>query len=296
MISILIPVYNFNVHELVHELRAQLLQSAVPFEIICMDDHSNILYDHHQLEQLSGIRYIALTKNIGRAAIRNKLARHASYDHLLFLDCDGSIQNGFIATYLEAIKSYPNAVICGGRNYSDNKPDKELLLHWTIGKHREEISANQRKKAAYQSFMTNNFVVPRSLLIEIGFNENIKEYGHEDSLFGFELQNFGAEILHIDNPAQHIDLEPAQRILNKTSKAVQNLWSLSNDYPMLYNIKLLHIFDKIRRYKLSFLITLADLICSKSLIKNLLSNKPSLFAFDLFKLILLKRISKAEPH
>lgn len=296
MISILIPIFNFNVHDLVHELRAQLLESAVPFEIICMDDHSNISFDHELLEQLSGIKYIALTQNIGRAAIRNKLAKYASYDHLLFLDCDGTIEKDFITTYLEAIKSSPDAVICGGRNYSEIKPDKKRLLHWTIGKQREEISANLRKKAPYQSFMTNNFVVPKSTLIEIGFNESIKDYGHEDSLFGFKLQSCGIEIHHIDNPAQHIDLEPAQTILNKTNKAVQNLWYLSKDFPMLYNIKLLRIFEKIRRFKLTFLITLADLIFSKGLIKNLLSNKPSLYVFDLYKLILLKRISDAEPH
>ncbi len=42
MLSILIPVYNFDVRKLVHQLHEQGLLLEIPFEIICVDDASFI--------------------------------------------------------------------------------------------------------------------------------------------------------------------------------------------------------------------------------------------------------------
>ena len=42
MISVLIPTYNYNVNNLVNNVHKQLVISHIPFEIICLDDCSNI--------------------------------------------------------------------------------------------------------------------------------------------------------------------------------------------------------------------------------------------------------------
>jgi hypothetical protein len=47
MLSICIPVYNFDVRALVYELQGQAVRCDVPFEVILMDDAfsiSNILH------------------------------------------------------------------------------------------------------------------------------------------------------------------------------------------------------------------------------------------------------------
>ena len=41
MLSILIPVYNYNVVPLVLELHKQCLECEIDFEIFCQDDESN---------------------------------------------------------------------------------------------------------------------------------------------------------------------------------------------------------------------------------------------------------------
>ena len=41
MLSILIPIYNYNSYPLVQELHKQCLESDIDFEILCQDDASN---------------------------------------------------------------------------------------------------------------------------------------------------------------------------------------------------------------------------------------------------------------
>ena len=44
MLSILIPIYNFAVKELVNELSSQAQDLNIPFEILCVDDTSKAIY------------------------------------------------------------------------------------------------------------------------------------------------------------------------------------------------------------------------------------------------------------
>jgi glycosyltransferase involved in cell wall biosynthesis len=41
MLSILIPIYNYNAYPLVKELHSQCLEATIDFEIFCIDDASN---------------------------------------------------------------------------------------------------------------------------------------------------------------------------------------------------------------------------------------------------------------
>ncbi|MBK9012976.1 MAG: hypothetical protein IPM82_02230 [Saprospiraceae bacterium] len=66
--------------------------------------------------------------------------------------------------------------------------------------------------------MTNNFLIPRQLFLEIQFDETLRQYGHEDTLFGMELARRQVPIVHIDNPLEHIGLEPVDVFLRKTEQ------------------------------------------------------------------------------
>ena len=90
MLSILIPIYNFAVKELVNELSSQAQDLNIAFEILCVDDTSKATYIklNDGLEKIKGVNYQLNKKNIGRSAIRNLLTDKAQYDYLLFLDCD----------------------------------------------------------------------------------------------------------------------------------------------------------------------------------------------------------------
>ena len=95
MISILIPIYNFAVKELVSELSRQAQELNLDFEILCIDDNSKSKYIklNKDIEKIYGVNYKLNKKNIGRSAIRNVLTKQSKYDYLLFLDCDVQIKD-----------------------------------------------------------------------------------------------------------------------------------------------------------------------------------------------------------
>jgi cellulose synthase/poly-beta-1,6-N-acetylglucosamine synthase-like glycosyltransferase len=165
-----------------------------------------------------------LTQNVGRARIRNLFTQYARYNYLLFLDCDSLIDKpDFLETYLRYITAEQSEVICGGRRYPDRCPGRQMRLSWRYGRERESKSATQRNRQPNHSFTTNNFVIKKSLLQQIPFDERITAYGHEDTLLGFLLDQQHITIQHIDNETVNNDIETNAHFLTKSETAIQNL-------------------------------------------------------------------------
>ena len=258
MLSILIPVYNFDIRDLVKTLRTQLKDSNISFEILCYDDCSSNVFLKNVNEQISileNVQYIKLPANIGRSKIRNLLACDAKYSYLLFMDCDSKITSeNFIRNYLSHCKE--NLVIFGGRCYDPSPPKDSKYFRWYYGIKKEQKTAFERQKNPYYSFMSNNFLITRSLFLTIKFEENIKEYGHEDTLFGYQLYLKNIPIDHIDNALEHIGLEPANIFLQKSKQAVDSLYfiihSKISDRKFYHSVTLLNYYllvDKLRLKK-----------------------------------------------
>ncbi len=288
MLSVLIPIYNFDVRQFVKELHKQAENENINFEIILADDASDLHYDkiNSELSILSKVKYIRLDKNIGRSRIRNFLAEQAKYDYLLFADCDSEIPaSEFTANYIKNVNRNTE-VICGGRTYKTKAPEnKEKYFRWYYGKKREVTKAEKRNTKPYASFMTNNYLIKKTLHKEILFDENLTQYGHEDTLFGIELKRKNIKIKHIDNPLTHIGLENFDTFIEKTKNGIKNLIFITEnyDYPELYEeIKLLRIARKLRF--LDSVIIFAYKLFEKIIPKNLKSKKPLLFLFDFYKL------------
>ena len=71
-LSICVPVFNFDVTELVKKLDKQAGLLSVPFEIVCIDDCSDEKFIKINKEICSKYgKYIELKENIGRSKIRN---------------------------------------------------------------------------------------------------------------------------------------------------------------------------------------------------------------------------------
>lgn len=290
MLSILIPVYNFDIRTLVSKLHQQAEKLQLVFEILVVDDASNTaqrLPNEVFCASLSHARYVGLQQNIGRASIRNHLTQLAQYEYLLFMDCDSMpISSYFLANYID--KVHPNKLLYGGRVYCKEKPtDIDLILHWSYGVQREVVNATKRNQQPYQSFMTNNFLIPKSIALQYPFDASIKQYGHEDTLFGIELKNGGVIIQHIDNPLEHIDIETTRAFLNKTEKALENLAVLQEKYALRGHIKLLDFYYTSKCWKLIGLIMLIGSILNPLIKKNLYSKRPNLRLFDFYRLYVL---------
>jgi glycosyltransferase involved in cell wall biosynthesis len=291
MLSILIPIYNFSIVELVREIHRQAIGSGVIFEILCVDDGSGLSYreENRIVSQWKNVRYEELTENTGRARIRNRMSRMARFPWLLFLDCDSRIvRRDYIISYIARCEK--EAVICGGRTYADERPENPAYyLRWYYGRRREQKSAASRSHRPWNSFMTNNFAIARSIFDRVSFDESIDKYGHEDTFFGFELRRTGIPIIHIDNPLVHEGLETNAEFIEKTGEGVHNLTMLMHrktEYrkEMIAGIKLIRHFSWLKRFHLMRLYDHIFNRIKKQMHANLMGRNPSLLLFDMYKL------------
>src|SRR6185437_6589587 len=189
-LSILIPTYNYDIRKLVHQLHEQLVQLGTPTEILCYDDASpdtSFKILNREISKLTNLTYVELKQNLGRAAIRNKLALDAKYNKLLFIDCDSELTSpSFLENYIKQLGNY--LALVGGTVYRETNSNPDYSLRWTYGKAREQLAAAERNKAPYESLTLNNFFIDRDTFLAIKLDETIEGYGHEDTKFGYTLK------------------------------------------------------------------------------------------------------------
>jgi hypothetical protein len=292
MISLLIPIYNFDVRGFVSALQSECQAGNFEFEILCVDDVSDEAHKviNREIAALQGVIYKELDQKMGRAAIRNLLAAAARFPLLLFMDCDAKVKTGdFVWQYLAA--SDGHSVICGGRSYEELPPkNKNLLLHWKYGRAKEQKSAFERSRNPWFGFMSNSFLIPAAIFQQVKFDEKFQHYGHEDTMFGLELRKKGIPVVHIDNPLDHIGLERAEVFLEKTRQGLDNL-KIIEKFDSQGQTRLLKLWKWCRLTRLSFLLKLFFAATGSALLRNLQSEAPSLALFDLYKIGYFSAIS-----
>ncbi|MCL1867923.1 MAG: glycosyltransferase [Paludibacter sp.] len=293
MLSILIPTYNYDIRKLVNDLHNQANALGIDFEIVVMEDGSQkYLCENKTVGNLTFVKYHALSENIGRASIRNRLADSAIYSCLLFLDCDVEIcRSNFLECYLKLF--HENCVISGGRIY-ENKVEKQYSLIAKYGKTHEQFTdKNLKIRKKYTVLTTPNFLIDKNIFKKVRFDETIKQYGHEDTVFGIELQRQNIDIMMIDNPVCHIGLDDNTAFLKKTELALQTLLNIykSGNYPELQQIsKILSFYLKIKKLHLNKIISLNYKTFKPLITKNLTSKNPSMLLFDFYKLGFLTKL------
>jgi glycosyltransferase involved in cell wall biosynthesis len=289
MISICIPIYNVNVTTLVEGLLAQANSLNVPFEIILIDDSSYPEFTNENMKlKAPNLTYLGLHENIGRARIRNMFISTAHYNHLLFLDCDSQlVSDMFLRSYIVQIDK-GEKIVCGGRVYTEKAPSSDKLLHWKYGKDKESKAASVRMANPYRSFMTNNFLIEKKVLEKVPFDERISGYGHEDTLFGYQLQKQGIPIKHIDNPILHAELQTNTEFLEKSENAISNLKDIlsyvNNDKVFIKDVTLLKYFTSLKKMGLLFLVKLPFSLTRSMLKSRLSKGMASMALFDFYKL------------
>lgn len=324
MLSILIPTYNYACAHLVCELQKQCeeVQASLQgfeYEIIVADDGST---DYASVEKNAAIEYLPncsyeiRDENVGRARIRNWLVNKARYDWVLIIDCDAEvISDDFVLRYWKAAQGATQTNgQCNAQEPAQAKNDAQsasalcfeskpiiiggLSTPTTAAagcelRHRYELAAESirtleaRRANPAQFFSTFNFLCPRSVLLEIPFDERCTEYGYEDALFGIEAERRGCRIEHIDNPLLHIGINDNASFLANSEAALRTLKHLGS--PMTDRAR---VANAARRFTKSALrrATLRPLLIilykmSKPLVrKNLLSPHPSLKLFAFYKL------------
>jgi hypothetical protein len=273
----------------VNDLHRQAIKCGQPFEILLMDDASQDEYRRkNSAIKLPYLRYIQLTENAGRSKIRNRLCDAAQYPYLIFIDCDSAVYSAdYIANYIPFFK--PDIVCYGGCIYNDKMPDEKKYLRWKYGKKRESLPVWQREKEPNFSFKSGNFLIYKNLLKKNPFNEDLSEYGHEDTFLGIQLLGEGIFIQQIDNPLIHLGLEDSEIFIAKTEKALVNLkiidGILQKKYPeYVKHSRLVRIERNLKKLRLNSLVAFIVNVFKPIIKKNLLGKHPSILLFDVYKL------------
>lgn len=286
MLSILITIYNYNLYSLVEELRKQCLACNIDFEILTQDDASNSNHnaDNEKINDLSNCSFISLEKNVGLRENKNLLAKKAKFPWLLILDGDCKIDNPhFIKNYLDSIENYDG--VYGGRIHPEKTFSPEQSLRWKYGKFMEDQTVEQRNKSPYRSFLFNNSLIRKEIFNQIKFDNDLQNYGHDDTLFSFELKKINARLKHIKNPVIHDDIDTNLIFYNKTKNSIENLYHLyGNQRIALNHSKMLILIERLRRFYLLKPIALLYQVLKKPIEKNLTGNHPKLFWFNVFRL------------
>ena len=287
MISILIPVYNVYVTDLVRSLDKQLSLIDTNGEIIVLDDASLPDYKKQNeiIAELPSVTYQYLPQNIGRLKIREKLAALAKNEWFLFIDGDSQIINDdFVSSYVNAIPNNKQ-VIKGGRIYQSKPPeDCSLRLHWKYGSDRENTLNNRA------GFMTNNFLIPKEVFTQIHLPIELNQYGHEDTAIGIELKRMNYQVSSINNPVLHAQLETSEAFLKKSEQALHNIPLIVETYgsdEVAKHIKIYKWYLIIQQLGIGGIIEKVYYLLQTRIQRNLTSCHPSLFYFDFYRLIYL---------
>lgn len=289
-LSVCIPVYNFDVRELVFDLKKEIKENLIDAEIILIDDASDEKFRTINKELQSEVKsFILLEKNIGRSKIRNLFLQHAEGDYLLFLDCDAKIESSdFLSNYLNEINQDNRVEVIYGNFKISPMYSKSLRNKYSA--EREIFPGN--KSTDFSVFKTVNFVIKKEVFRKFPFHEELIHYGYEDYVFAKKMELAKVKFSAINNPVIHIDETTNDVFLDKTKTAIDSLYQLSQNFENLIYIKDIKVFfiaQKLNKNNLSTLFLFFYSVLEKNLIKNLLSNKPNLRSLDFFKLGLLLR-------
>lgn len=294
MLSVLIPVFNWDISYLVKDVHQQCALLGIEFEIIALDDcstHKSIQSKNSEI-QLPHFTYIIGEKNVGNAEARNQLARKAKFDHLLFLDCDVlPVRDEFIKRYLEFLGE--SKVICGGIVYEDIV-DSKYSLRWKFGRKHEVVTPMEAQQNPYLNIRGCNFFIPKCLFLAHPFTTLKASYGYVDTFFALSLQKAGVEAVHIDNPVYHLGLEENSVYIQKFHKSIINAKWLIEAHPELSDhLRLVTFYKKIKKFGLDKLVKVGFKLFEKPILNNLHSANPSLFLFQVYKLGYLCALKEA---
>jgi glycosyltransferase involved in cell wall biosynthesis len=300
MISVCLPVFNFDITELTEELLRQARECNIDMELLVFDDFSISYYKKRNatIAVNDHVSYLEFDQNLGRSKIRNRLADFAKGKWLLFMDCDMVPESPyFLQNYNNAITRA--SVICGGIGYGPMPFKNELMLRWKYGVKRDSKNAARRQISPYASFLSGNFMIKRDVFHQIRFNEEMSGYGHEDTLFGLDLKLHNVPIYHIDNPCIHLGIEPCFEYLAKSEQGIVNLVRLLRIVPhqkkdLQRNIRLLKYYRFFKAFGLAYPLRWFFRVFNPIIRRVLCSTKPSLVLFDLYKLGLMAQIFKKQ--
>ena len=235
-LSVLTPFLRDDPSGLLRALDRQAPVLSGQVEIVILDDGSadDALADRVS-ETVQALRrparFVRLMSNEGRSKGRNRLAGHARAQDLLFLDSDMLPDSpDFLANYLDLIATQDPAVAFGGFSVDQASDAPELALHKAMAAKSDCLPAAQRRLQPEKTVFTSNLLIRRDVFEAEAFDESFSGWGWEDVEWAARVARKYA-IVHIDNTATHLGLDPASTLIAKYQQAVANFGRLARMHP-----------------------------------------------------------------
>lgn len=291
-LSVCIPVYNFDVRNLVEDLNREINKKELDAEIILIDDASDETFTNINKDLLDKVQsFIFLDKNVGRSKIRNLFLNYSKGEYMLFLDCDVKIDNtNFLSNYLQQIEQNRELDLF----YGSFKISPQYS-HTLRNKYSLEREIPIKGKSDFSTFKTVNFVVKKDVFRRFTFNEELANYGYEDYIFAKKLEINNIKFLAINNPVIHVDDSRNDVFLAKTETAINSLFQVSQkkeNHIFIKDMKVYRIAQKIKKAGFISLFLFFYSFVESKMVNNLLSDNPKIMYLDFYKLgLLLKKMN-----
>jgi glycosyltransferase involved in cell wall biosynthesis len=296
MISILIPTYNYNVTALFQALKTELESIAPNYEVICYEDGSTEHVEDNSeiINTIVNAKHLISKENKGRITTRQSLAEIATYDWLLFLDSDVIPEKkSFLHDYLKYV-DFKYDAIYGGYDYDLAKPDMEFMLRWKYGKNYENVDAEIRNKTPYKIVISGNFLIKKSVFLDI--NSRIKNDGYGyDNYLGALMKSSSTNVFHINNNVNHKGLDTNSVFLTKVEKAVETVFEINQKHSAIITENtLLEFYKRLKSLGLSKPIEFIFNLSKTKIRQHLLSSNPNLTLLQFYKLGYLCSITSSK--
>lgn len=283
MLSIAIPVYNYNIRPLVERLHREASSLNIPFEILVCDDASTTVFQNQSITHFSNTRFLQNSVNRHVAYTRNRLLHEAQYPWILLLDADVfPVSETFIQTYINQRDN--GCFFQGGFTYPPVDSTDNQSLRLTYGRTIEQYK--------HLHSCCNLFFNQEELQLQ--FDENITEYGYEDTLFFLDLAQRKIEVTRLSNQVIHASTESNQTYLERSKQAC---WGLANlilqGKIQADEVQLSRVYHQLQHYQLTFVLSLLNKLLSTRIQRNLLGKKPSMTGFKWFKLLEYHKANQA---
>lgn len=299
-ISILIPTYNRECLQLVSDLQAQCsVLDSLEWEIIVADDGSTDCrsVEHNRaINRMPGCRYLERRDNVGRAGIRNALAREARLGWLLYIDSGMRVRDAqFVARYCDlldrcTLPADGMLVMYGGYTVAHTQEANPGVALDDNLRYRYELRARQNRDASlraphpYRDFHTSNFLATRITMLRHPLDERFVHYGYEDVLWGDTLEQAGVPLVHVDNPVSFERLEGNLAFVGKTEEALRTLHQFRHE--LARSSRMVVLAERLRRTKVAYpMVRALYPLLSLHMKARLTGGKSGLTLFGIYRLM-----------
>lgn len=236
VISILIPFLRDDPSRLLTALEHQARHLENKVELAVLDDGTG---DEDLAARVRALiagfatptRFLRSKENLGRAKGRNQLAAQARGAWLLFLDSDMLPDaDSFLSAYLALIAEQAPAVAFGGFSLDQAPHRPDHALHRTMALRSDCAPSSTRRLAPEKHVFTSNLLVRSDVFDADRFDESFVGWGWEDVEWAMRVSR-RHPILHLDNTATHLGLDPASTIAAKYEQSAANFARVAASHP-----------------------------------------------------------------